>query len=157
MHRPDLISCIQKTIQDTAINPRLVQFEINENVVADHSEETLKILEGLKALGVKLAVDDFGTGFSSLQALKRLPLDTLIIDRSYITGLSNDSDRKAIIQTVLNLGDTLNLNVVAEGVETAEEAAFLSRLGCQYAQGYYFARPMARPDASILLGTFQTN
>jgi diguanylate cyclase (GGDEF)-like protein len=157
LHRPDLISRIQQTIQDTAINPRLVQFEINENVVADHSEETLKILEDLKSLGVKLAVDDFGTGFSSLQSLKRLPLDTLIIDRSYITGLSDDSERKAIIQTVLNLGDTLNLNVVAEGVETAEEAAFLDRLGCQYAQGYYFARPMARPDASALLGTFQVN
>jgi diguanylate cyclase (GGDEF)-like protein len=157
LHRPDLVSHIQKTIQAAAINPGLVQFEINENVVADHSEETLTILKDLKSLGVKLAADDFGTGFASLQSLRRLPLDTLIIDRSFITGLSNDNERKAIIQTVLNLGDTLNLNVVAEGVETAEEAAFLDRLGCRYAQGYYFARPMAYPEASALLGTFQTN
>lgn len=157
LHRPDLIDYIRKTIQNTGINPGLVQFEINENVVADHSDETLKILESLKSLGVKLAVDDFGTGFSSLQSLKRLPLDTLIIDRSFITGLIDDNESKAIIQTILNLGDTLSLNVVAAGVETAEEAAFLDRIGCQYAQGYYFARPMAHPEASALLESFQPN
>lgn len=151
LHQPELLSHVRKCIADTGIAPGLIQFEINENVVNDNSDETLTILEDLKELGVKLAVDDFGTGFSSLQSLRRLPLDTLIIDRSFITGLSNDSESKAIIQTVLNLGDILNLNVVAEGVETAEEAAFLDRLGCQYAQGYYFSRPMAYSEASALL------
>jgi diguanylate cyclase (GGDEF)-like protein len=157
LHQPELVDHIRNIIQQTGTDPGLIQFEINENVVADHSEETIIILENLKALGVKLAVDDFGTGFSNLQSLRRLPLDSIIIDRSFITGLSNDTESKAIIQTVLNLGDILNLNVVAEGVETAEEAAFLDRLGCQYAQGYYFARPMAQLEASALLENYQPN
>jgi diguanylate cyclase (GGDEF)-like protein len=154
LHHADLLDDIRHTINETGIEPRLIQFEINENVIADNSDATLCILESLKSLGVKLAVDDFGTGFSSLQTLKRLPLDALIIDRSFVTGLNNDSENKAIIQTVLNLGDILNLNVIAEGVETAEEAAFLDRLGCQYAQGYYFARPMTYPEASALLESY---
>ncbi len=154
LHYPDLLDDIRNTINETGIEPRLIQFEINENVVADNSDATIIILERLKSLGVKLAVDDFGTGFSSLQTLKRLPLDALIIDRSFVTGLNNDNENKAIIQTVLNLGDILNLNVIAEGVETAEEAAFLDRLGCQYAQGYYFARPMTYPEASALLESY---
>lgn len=154
LHHPDLLDHLSKTIEETGLDARLIQFEINENVIADNSNGTLFILERLKSLGVKLAVDDFGTGFSNLQTLKRLPLDALIIDRSFVTGLSNDSENKAIIQTVLNLGDILNLSVIAEGVETAEEAAFLDRLGCQYAQGYYFARPMTHPEASELLKSF---
>jgi diguanylate cyclase (GGDEF)-like protein len=154
LHHPDLLDNVSRTIEDTGIEPRLIQFEINENVVADNSDRTLLILERLKSLGVKLAVDDFGTGFSSLQTLRRLPLDALIIDRSFVTGLSNDNENKAIIQTVLNLGDILNLSVIAEGVETAEEAAFLDRLGIQYAQGYYFARPMSYPEASALLESY---
>ncbi len=154
LHQPELLSHVRECIEDTGIDPGFIQFEINENVVNDNSDKTLIILENLKVLGVKLAVDDFGTGFSSLQSLRRLPLDTLIIDRSFITGLSNDSESKAIIQTILNLGDILNLTVVAEGVETAEEAAFLDRLGCQYAQGYYFARPMAYSEASALLESY---
>jgi EAL domain-containing protein (putative c-di-GMP-specific phosphodiesterase class I) len=154
LHHPDLLDNVSQTIEDTGIESHLIQFEINENVVADNSDRTLLILERLKSLGVKLAVDDFGTGFSSLQTLRRLPLDALIIDRSFVTGLSNDNENKAIIQTVLNLGDILNLSVIAEGVETAEEAAFLDRLGIQYAQGYYFARPMTYPEASALLESY---
>lgn len=154
LHHPDLLDNVRYVINETGIDPGLVQFEINENVIADNSERTLVILERLKSLGVKLAVDDFGTGFSTLQTLKRLPLDALIIDRSFVTGLSNDTENKAIIQTVLNLGDILNLSVIAEGVETAEEAAFLDRLGIQYAQGYYFARPMTYPEASALLQSY---
>jgi len=154
LHHPDLLDNVSQAIDETGIEPRLIQFEINENVVADNSDRTLLILERLKSLGVKLAVDDFGTGFSSLQTLRRLPLDALIIDRSFVTGLSNDNENKAIIQTVLNLGDILNLSVIAEGVETAEEAAFLDRLGIQYAQGYYFARPMSYPEASALLESY---
>jgi EAL domain-containing protein (putative c-di-GMP-specific phosphodiesterase class I) len=154
LHHPGLLEQVSSALTESGIDPALIQFEINENVIADNSDSTRLILQRLKSLGVKLAVDDFGTGFSNMQTLKRLPLDALIIDRSFVTGLNNDNENKAIIQTVLNLGDILNLNVIAGGVETAEEAAFLDRLGCQYAQGYYFARPMAYPEARALLQSY---
>jgi EAL domain-containing protein (putative c-di-GMP-specific phosphodiesterase class I) len=102
-------------------------------------------LQGLRELGIRLAIDDFGTGYSSLTYLRRFPVETLKIDRSFMAGAGRSREDEAIIDMILSLAHALGLHVVAEGVETSEQLTYLRRLGCAYGQGYYFGRPMA-PD-----------
>ena len=117
-------------------------------------DATLKILEALKGLGAKLSVDDFGTGYSSLTSLRRFPVDSLKVDRSFVSGLGNGhaAEDAAIVTAVISLAHNLGLTAVAEGIETADQLAALRAMDCDMAQGYYFARP--RPAAAIgeLLG-----
>lgn len=105
--------------------------------------ESVDILRELKALGVQIAIDDFGTGYSSLSYLKRFPLDSLKIDRSFVIGVPDDSDSSAIAETVVAMGRKLGLNVVAEGVETSDQCRFLRACGCKLLQGYFFAKPLS--------------
>jgi EAL domain-containing protein (putative c-di-GMP-specific phosphodiesterase class I) len=101
---------------------------------------------------VRLAIDDFGTGYSSLSYLKRFPVDTLKIDRTFISGVGADAENQAIVQAVLSLGHALQITVVAEGVETAADVAALRRLGCEFGQGYYFGRPRPLGEAAREVG-----
>ena len=119
-------------------------------------ETVNETMRRLKELGVKFALDDFGTGYSSLSYLKRLPLDTLKIDRSFIRDLESDPSDRVIVQTILNIARTLQLSVIAEGVETYMQALLLRQLGCPAYQGYLFARPMPLADfrATMARGTF---
>jgi EAL domain-containing protein (putative c-di-GMP-specific phosphodiesterase class I) len=105
----------------------------------------------IKALGVRLAIDDFGTGYSSLAHLKRFPIDTLKVDRSFIREIPSDAEDKAIAEAIIAMGKTLSLTVVAEGVETPEQQAFLSERSCDEMQGYYFSTPVAADDFATLL------
>jgi EAL domain-containing protein (putative c-di-GMP-specific phosphodiesterase class I) len=117
------------------------------------AEATVAKLRALKALGIQLAIDDFGTGYSSLGYLKRFPVDTLKIDRSFVDGLGEDAQDTAIVQSVVALARTLGLQVTGEGIETPAQAAQLRRLGCDRGQGFLFARPQAPEAITALLAS----
>ncbi len=148
-----LVTEVSKILKESGLDAHRLQFEVTESVVMENAESTIKRMQGLKALGVQLAIDDFGTGYSSLSYLKRFPIDTLKIDRSFINGLGQDLEDTAIVQAVITLAKTLQVQVTAEGVETAEQARHLMSLGCDLAQGYYFSEPLSVELASELLAT----
>ena len=119
----------------------------------DDVEWTIAMMDKLKKIGVKLAVDDFGTGYSSLAYLKRLPLDVLKIDQSFVKGIGNVREDTAIVQAILSLAQSLNLDVTGEGIETAEQAEMLSQWNCTRGQGYFFLRPVDAERATTFLRT----
>ncbi len=144
---PTLIDTVSRVLADTSLPPHCLQLEITETVLMRDAPATVKILEALKTLGIEIAVDDFGTGYSSLSYLKRFPVDTLKIDRSFVAGLGDDPDDSAIVRVIVGLAAAINLGTIAEGVETAVQLQNLIDLGCQRAQGYYLARPL--PSATM--------
>jgi diguanylate cyclase (GGDEF)-like protein len=137
---------VAEALAGSGLPKSALAFEITESVLMDDAENTVETLKALKALGVRLMVDDFGTGYSSLSYLKRFPVDTLKIDRSFVSGLDRGDEDTAIVTAVISLAKALGLKVVAEGVETAAQLEVLQRLGCQLAQGYLLGRPMPAPQ-----------
>ena len=135
------IDALEQLIAATGIEPRLLCLEITESVLMEDIDYFSEVLRRLRAIGVNLSIDDFGTGYSSLAYLRRFPIDELKIDRSFVTGLDTDTYDATLVAAMIGIGDALGHRVVAEGVETTEELAALRDLGCQYAQGYLFARP----------------
>ncbi len=146
-----LASYIASVLQETGLAPEYFQLELTESLVMTDVERGIGVLRELKALGVTLAVDDFGTGYSSLSYLKRLPIDILKIDRSFVSDITESPDDAVIVKSIISLAHSLRLRVVAEGVETAEQLAFLQLNGCDEIQGYYFSRPVADAEFSRLL------
>lgn len=140
------VSNVRNALRRTGANPSLLCLELTESVFLTDVEKNIRKMEELRAIEVRFALDDFGTGYSSLQHLKRLPLDLLKLDASFVKGLPNDSNDVAITETILALAHTLNLRVVAEGVETEAQFMHLLEQGCDVFQGYYFARPAAIKD-----------
>ena len=141
----DLIVSVAAILDHAGLTPGSLELEITESVVMDQSEAAIERLRGLRALGVKLVLDDFGTGYSSLAYLRRLPLDTIKIDRSFVIGLGTDEADLPIVQAVISLAHGLGVDVVAEGIETAEQLQRLRELACDRGQGFFFARPLP-PD-----------
>ena len=133
---------IQKIFAETGVDPRRVEFEVTETSALYDAETVSRVLQLERELGVRVAIEDFGTGYSSLVHLKRLPIDTLKIDQSFIRDITTDPDDKAITAAIIALAHSLGLDVVAEGVETAEQLAFLTERGCNYYQGHYFSEPI---------------
>jgi EAL domain-containing protein (putative c-di-GMP-specific phosphodiesterase class I) len=125
--------------------------EITETVLMKNTEAALKVMQALKALGIRLAIDDFGTGYSSLSYLQKFPLDVLKIPREFVEGLHGGKQPWALAKAILVLAETLQLRAIAEGVETLEEVEALRRIGCEFMQGYYFARPLGEAEAGDLL------
>ncbi len=150
-HRADVVGQVSSVLEETGLDPRCLGLEITESVVVDDAESTIRTLRCLKALGVKLAIDDFGKGYSSLNYVKRFPVDCLKIDRSFVCGIREHPEDLAIVHAVLTLGQSLGMEVVAEGVETAEQLDLLRGLGCEQAQGYHFARPMPGGEVATFL------
>jgi diguanylate cyclase (GGDEF)-like protein len=146
---PDVVS---RVLRDTALDPQLLALEITETVVMDQTEAPVEVLQRLRALGVRLHLDDFGTGYSSLSYLQRLPLHALKLDRSFITGLGDSQETFRIVAAVVEMARALDMTLIAEGVETERELACLQDLGCQFAQGYHFARPMPAEAMTQHLG-----
>lgn len=137
-----LLEEIITVLDDTGLDPSCLKLEITEGVALDNSDSTLETLRKLKAAGVRIAVDDFGTGYSALSYLKRYPIDTLKLDRSFVNGLGYDIEDTAIVHAVIAVAQTLGISVTAEGVETVEQLEQLRTLGCDLGQGYYFAHPL---------------
>jgi diguanylate cyclase (GGDEF)-like protein/PAS domain S-box-containing protein len=146
--QPNLVEEIKNLIEDLAFSPETLKLEITESTVMIDPTATAKMLQQIKSLGVLLAIDDFGTGYSSLSYLHRFPLDTLKIDRSFISGAGEGME---IAQTIMPMAKNLRLDVIAEGVETFEQVALLKKLNCKYAQGFYFSKPLAADEVAQLL------
>jgi diguanylate cyclase (GGDEF)-like protein/PAS domain S-box-containing protein len=143
---PHLVDRIASLLRDHDLPARALSLEITESVLMDDAESARRTLSDLKELGVYLAVDDFGTGYSSLAYLKRFPVDALKVDKSFVEGLDREGEDSAIVRAIVMLAQTLGLDTVAEGVETPEQLEQLVSLGCVFAQGYHFARPMFLPE-----------
>lgn len=139
---PRLVSDIESTLEATGIEPRQLEIEITESMLAHGMEQALDVLNRLHGMGIRLAIDDFGTGYSSLNQLKQLPVDELKIDKSFVNGLPSDKDDIPIVLATLSMAHALGLEVVAEGVETDEQLDFLKANGCEEIQGYLFSRPL---------------
>jgi diguanylate cyclase (GGDEF)-like protein len=146
-----LFEDVGAVLEATGMDPRLLELEISESVLMRDVEATLRILTGLKGLGIRIAVDDFGIGYSSLKTLQRFPLDTIKIDRSFIQSITADSENAGLADAVIAMGRNLSLTVVAQGVETAEQAEFLRAHACEQLQGFYFNRPMPPDEFTQLL------
>ncbi|AHY46155.1 GGDEF: diguanylate cyclase (GGDEF) domain [Rubrobacter radiotolerans] len=154
LQNPDLVEEVQAILSRTGVDPKDVVLEITESMVMQEAEGTgpgLGTLGRLKDLGLSLAVDDFGTGYSSLSQLRRFPVDVLKIDRSFVDGLGRAPEDRAIVETVVKLADALDLEVVAEGIETPEQLGRLKQLGCALGQGYLFSRPLPAGETERLL------
>ncbi len=145
LRQPNLVSRIEQLLNQYQLQPGCLQLEITENFIMSQTEEALTVLHKLKKLGVQLAIDDFGTGYSSLSYLKKLPLDILKIDQSFVHGLPDDPHDAAIVKAIIALGRSMQLTVIAEGVETLEQQQFLADEGCEQIQGYIVSLPL-RPE-----------
>jgi diguanylate cyclase (GGDEF)-like protein/PAS domain S-box-containing protein len=149
--QPNLVENIGSLLKELRLPPESLKLEITESTVMEDPSTAVEMLQQMKALGIRLAIDDFGTGYSSLSYLHRFPLDTLKIDRSFISGGAGGVNGMEIARTIMPLAKNLRLDVVAEGVETAEQVQELKKLDCKYAQGFYFSRPVSRDEAEALL------
>jgi EAL domain-containing protein (putative c-di-GMP-specific phosphodiesterase class I) len=138
----DFLDGVFGILNETGLEPRFLELELTETVLMKHAEFTASILTALRASGVQIAVDDFGTGYSSLSYLRKFPIDALKIDQSFIRQITTVPDETIIVKAVIGMGRSLKLRVVAEGVETQEQLAFLQAHECDEAQGYYFSRPV---------------
>jgi diguanylate cyclase (GGDEF)-like protein len=147
----DLVEQIKQILTETGINPHCLKLEITESEVMANAENVIDMLKQLKALGLQLMIDDFGTGYSSLSYLHRFPTNTLKIDRSFVGKMDESNENCEIVKTILSLADTLNLSVIAEGIETSQQFGLLISLGCEYGQGYLFSRPLPANEAEALL------
>jgi diguanylate cyclase (GGDEF)-like protein len=146
-----LVGTVEQVLSDTGLAPQLLELELTEGMLMHHADDTVRTLAQLHDMGVHLAIDDFGTGYSSLSYLKRFPIQTLKIDRSFVKDLIDDPDDAAIVTAIIAMARGLSLRVVAEGVETEGQAAFLRSLACDLAQGFHFGRPMPASEFAFRL------
>jgi diguanylate cyclase (GGDEF)-like protein len=145
----DFLPMVQQILEYTEISPACLKLEITESVLMETASTVIEQLEYLRDLGVRLSLDDFGTGYSSLSYLQQFPINTLKVDRSFVSNLAEDQDQ--VVQAIVALTDGLDMDAVAEGIETAEQLAHLRLLGCEYGQGYFFSPPMTRENAEQML------
>ena len=141
-----LIQDVADALSESGMQPALLEMEITEGMVMQDAERAIRILTAIKALGVRLAIDDFGVGYSSLAQIKRFPIDTLKVDSSFIRDIPQNREDRAITEAIIAMGRTLSLTVIAEGVETKEQEAFLRDHNCDQSQGYYFSKPISPED-----------
>ncbi|MGA7181243.1 MAG: EAL domain-containing protein [Thiobacillaceae bacterium] len=153
----DFLEHLRATVEDTRLEPRYLELEVTESVLMRDAESTDSVLHALADLGVKLAVDDFGTGYSSLSYLRKFPINTLKIDQSFVNQITSNPDDALIVRAVISLGKSLKLRVIAEGVETAEQVAFLMAQHCDEGQGHFFSPPVAAETLAILQQTSVDN
>jgi len=151
LRNKDFVASVRDVLTETGLNPSHLELELTETFLMQDWKSTAAVLHALKDMGVQLALDDFGTGYSSLSYLKRFPIDTLKIDQSFVRDLTTDADDASIVSAVISMGKSLHKRVVAEGVETREQLAFLQQQNCPEAQGYYFSKPVVAGDFGQML------
>mgnify|MGYP001074904298 CR=1 FL=1 len=154
---PEFMPYVRHILSQTGVNPAQLELELTESAVIQQVTESIQRLEKLRQMGLRISIDDFGTGFSSLSYIVRLPIDTLKIDRSFINELEHSRQAQAIVSTIITMGHSLNLTLVAEGIETKEQLAIIQQESCQLGQGYYFSPPVANGHIERILrqGTFK--
>ena len=150
-HNGKLLEAIRRSLEEFKLDPAYLEVEITESALMSDPEESVAILRRLSEMGVLVSVDDFGTGYSSMSYLQRFPIDKLKIDRTFISDVTSSNDDASIVSAIVSLGHTLNLKVIAEGVETPEQLEFLQMLGCDQYQGYHYSRPMPAADFAELI------
>ena len=148
----DIVRRVAAALAETGLPARCLEIEITESALMEQGRDADRRLAELKGIGVRLAIDDFGTGYSSLAYLRRLPIDKLKIDRSFVAPIETDATARQITATIVSLGRTLGLEVLAEGVETEGQSGHLRAMGCDSAQGYLFARPVTAAELPLLIG-----
>ncbi|HET7287605.1 MAG TPA: GGDEF domain-containing phosphodiesterase, partial [Pyrinomonadaceae bacterium] len=141
--QPTFITDVARILKDTNLDPRWLELELTESSIMKDPEEAIEKLHELKLMGIKVAIDDFGTGYSSLNYLKRFPIDTLKIDKTFVSDVCKDPHDTAIVRAIINLGHALDLTVIAEGVETKDQLQYLSALGCDVVQGFLFSKALS--------------
>ena len=149
--RGDLLETVAVAIRESGIAPGKLELEITETVMMEFPDIVAEKISALKRLGVRIALDDFGTGYSSLSYLNRFAVDTLKVDRSFVDGLGTEPGDTAITEAIIAMSHALSLDVVGEGAETALQIAELTRLGCDFAQGFHFSRPVPADDITRML------
>ncbi|HLA05772.1 MAG TPA: EAL domain-containing protein, partial [Syntrophales bacterium] len=147
----DFTEVIRGILLDTMVSPQCLALEITESIIMRNPEQAIQTLTELKTMGIEIAIDDFGTGYSSLSYLKRLPLDFLKMDMSFVKSLTSDPSDQAIVRATIAMAHGLNLKVIAEGVETEEQLSFLQKHGCDEIQGYFFSRPLPAEEIPGIL------
>ncbi|MBD3305394.1 EAL domain-containing protein [candidate division KSB3 bacterium] len=150
---PDLVDTVIEVLETTGLPPECLKLEVTESGIMEDPEQAIIKMQQLRAQGIHFSIDDFGTGYSSLSYLKRFPIDTLKIDRSFVMDSTTNKDDQEIIKTIISMAHNLNMTTVAEGVETEEQQSFLTLHGCRMMQGYYFGRPMPADDFEQILQT----
>ena len=151
LRRPDLHEVIGRALDESGLSPSTLGLDITETVYISALDANTAALDRLKALGIRISLDDFGSGYSSLSYLKRLPADILKIDKSFTKGLGMEIEDTAIVQTVVDLAHILGMEVVGEGVEIEEQEILLREMGCDMAQGFHFARPLPPEEVARYL------
>ncbi len=149
--KDEFLPIVNRVLRETGLPPHLLRLEVTETVLIQNTEETIKLLVNLRNLGIKIGIDDFGTGYSSLAYLHKMPVDVLKIDRSFVNYVADSEKHMAIVRTIVTLAKSLNLQVVAEGIETAEQLDVLSSMGCQMGQGFFFAKPGPADEATKMI------
>ena len=147
----DLVAQVASVLEETGLAPRYLELELTESMVMQNPEKAVATLDALDQMGVRLSIDDFGTGYSSLSYLKRFPIDTLKVDRSFVRDIPGDADDMLITTGIIGLAHSLGIQVVAEGVETSAQLSFLRAQNCDAMQGYYFSKPLPAPAFALLV------
>jgi diguanylate cyclase (GGDEF)-like protein/PAS domain S-box-containing protein len=152
LQQPDFLENVEKIIKSTSIDPSIVELEITETVLMQSLDSSINILKKLMGMGIRIALDDFGTGYSSLNYLRKIPINTLKIDKSFIDNITSDKKEESIIKNIIRMAHSMDLKVVAEGVETGDQLGILKKRKCNYIQGYYFSKPLPASEIEKLLG-----
>jgi len=151
INQSDFIKTIENTLRETGATPEMIEIEVTETTIMEDPEKWISLLNEIRNIGIHISIDDFGTGYSSLNHLRRLPIDTLKIDRSFIKDLAHDHDADTITSTIISLAKNMGMGTVAEGVETEDQKEFLASCGCELHQGFLYAKPISREDIYKLL------
>jgi len=148
---PAIVDDVERILEETGLGPQSLRLEVTETAAMQSAVKTIETMARLRAMGVLIHMDDFGTGYSSLSQLQRMPLDALKIDREFVKEMNHDETSRSIVDSIIALAHTMSLRVIAEGVETVEQAARLAGAGCDYLQGYHFGRPMPAAEVALLV------